>query len=76
MISSTSGFNKYDKPDADCLGHQVYGFGSGKRGQLGVSKDRIRSVSLPQVTIGLDDIEIVGISANGDHSAALSGEST
>ena len=76
MISSTSSFNKYDKPDADCLGNQVYGFGSGKRGQLGVSKDRIRSVSLPQVTIGLDGIEIVGISANGDRSAALSGEST
>ncbi|KAH9773691.1 hypothetical protein KPL71_013401 [Citrus sinensis] len=58
----------------DCLGNQVYGFGSGKRGQLGVSKDRIRSVSLPQVTIGLHDIEIVGISANGDRSAALSAE--
>ncbi|KAH9709350.1 hypothetical protein KPL70_013142 [Citrus sinensis] len=58
----------------DCLGNQVYGFGSGKRGQLGVSKDRIRSVSLPQVTIGLDGIEIVGISANGDRSAALSAE--
>lgn len=76
MISSISSSNKYDKPDADCLGNQVYGFGSGKRGQLGVSKDRIRSVSLPQVTIGLDGIEIVGISANGDRSAALSGEST
>ncbi|GAY36554.1 hypothetical protein CUMW_022910 [Citrus unshiu] len=44
------------------------------KGQLGVSKDRIRSVSLPQVTIGLDGIEIVGISANGDRSAALSAE--
>lgn len=58
----------------DCLGNQVYGFGSGKRGQLGVSNDRIRSVSLPQVTIGLHDIEIVGISASGDRSAALSAD--
>ncbi|XP_031247413.1 ultraviolet-B receptor UVR8 [Pistacia vera] len=56
----------------DCLGNQVYGFGSGKRGQLGISKDKIRSVSLPQVTNGFEDVEIVGISANGDHSASLS----
>ncbi|KAJ0095166.1 hypothetical protein Patl1_16313 [Pistacia atlantica] len=56
----------------DCLGNQVYGFGSGKRGQLGISKDKIRLVSLPQVTNGFEDVEIVGISANGDHSASLS----
>ncbi|GAU41379.1 hypothetical protein TSUD_398160 [Trifolium subterraneum] len=54
------------------LSNQVYGFGSGKRGQLGVSKDKIKSINLPEVVNGLEDVEIVGVSANGDHSAALS----
>lgn len=54
-------------------GGTVYGFGSGKRGQLGVSMDNTRSVSLPQATVGLEGIEIVSIDAKGDHSAALSG---
>ncbi|KAK1552874.1 hypothetical protein Q3G72_024799 [Acer saccharum] len=58
----------------DCLGNQVYGFGSGKRGQLGISTEKIKSVSLPQVTNGFEDVEIVGISANGDHSAAISAD--
>ncbi|KAL3570033.1 hypothetical protein D5086_027282 [Populus alba] len=52
-------------------GNQVYGFGSGKRGQLGISKDKIKSINLPQVTCGLEDVQIVSISANGDHSAAI-----
>ncbi|KAK7274714.1 hypothetical protein RIF29_15811 [Crotalaria pallida] len=52
--------------------NQVYGFGSGKRGQLGVSKDKIKSINLPQVMSGLEDVEIAQIAANGDHSAALS----
>ncbi|CAI9092739.1 OLC1v1028064C1 [Oldenlandia corymbosa var. corymbosa] len=52
-------------------GGQVYGFGSGKRGQLGISVDRVRSLSLPQATIGLDNIKIMSVYANGDHSAAL-----
>ena len=51
----------------------IYGFGFGKRGQLGVSMDDIKSISLPQATVGLEGIEIVSIDANGDHSAALSG---
>ncbi|XP_052173300.1 ultraviolet-B receptor UVR8 isoform X2 [Diospyros lotus] len=55
-------------------GKRVYGFGSGKRGQLGTSEDKIGSVSLPQTTVGLEDIQIVSIHANGDHSAALSGD--
>ncbi|CAL5428890.1 unnamed protein product [Camellia sinensis] len=55
-------------------GDQVYGFGSGKRGQLGISKDKTGSTSLPQTTFGLKDIKIVGILANGDHSAALSAD--
>lgn len=53
---------------------QVFGFGFGKRGQLGISTDKIKSVSLPQITFGLEDVQIARISANGDHSAALSGE--
>ncbi|XP_015894882.2 ultraviolet-B receptor UVR8 isoform X1 [Ziziphus jujuba] len=53
-------------------GDQVYAFGSGKRGQLGISKGRVNSVCLPEVTCGLEDVEIVSIAANGDHSAALS----
>ncbi|KAI4328375.1 hypothetical protein L6164_020732 [Bauhinia variegata] len=56
----------------DCSLNQVYGFGSGKRGQLGVSKDRIKSINLPQVVSGFEDVKIVEIAANGDHSAALS----
>jgi len=52
----------------------VCGFGSGKRGQLGFSSDRIKSVNLPCVVSGLKDVEVVRISANGDHSAAISGK--
>ncbi|KAL0358023.1 UNVERIFIED_CONTAM: Ultraviolet-B receptor UVR8 [Sesamum calycinum] len=52
--------------------HQVYGFGSGKRGQLGVSTEKVKSTSLPQITMGLTNVRIMNISANGDHSAALS----
>ncbi|KAA8529475.1 hypothetical protein F0562_033726 [Nyssa sinensis] len=55
-------------------GDQVYGFGSGKRGQLGISKEKIGSVSLPQITIGLEDAKMISIHANGDHSAALSAD--
>lgn len=53
-------------------GDQVYGFGSGKRGQLGVSKDKIKSLNLPHLCSGFEGTELVNISANGDHSAALS----
>ncbi|GLT98353.1 hypothetical protein SLE2022_158620 [Rubroshorea leprosula] len=58
----------------DCPGDQVYGFGAGKRGQLGVSINNIKSINLPQVTCGLKDIKITAISANGDHSAAISAD--
>ncbi|KAL0336298.1 UNVERIFIED_CONTAM: putative E3 ubiquitin-protein ligase HERC1 [Sesamum radiatum] len=54
--------------------HQVYGFGSGKRGQLGVSTEKVKSTSLPQITMGLTNVRIMNISANGDHSAALSAD--
>ncbi|KAI3467406.1 hypothetical protein Pfo_024069 [Paulownia fortunei] len=54
--------------------NQVYGFGSGKRGQLGISIDKVKSTSLPQITMGLTNLKIINISANGDHSAALSAD--
>ncbi|GMY26079.1 ultraviolet-B receptor UVR8 isoform X2 [Fagus crenata] len=53
-------------------GNQIYAFGSGKRGQLGISKDKVKLITLPEVTYGLEDVKIVSIAANGDHSAALS----
>ncbi|KAL6350533.1 hypothetical protein AAG906_019180 [Vitis piasezkii] len=59
---------------AGLSGDQVYGFGSGKRGQLGVSMDSTRSISVPQATVGLEGVEIISIDANGDHSAALSAD--
>lgn len=62
--------------DADCIGNQVYGFGSGKRGQLGVSNDKVKSVNVPRTVTGFESVEIIGIAANGDHSAAVSGNTT
>ncbi|GMN41766.1 hypothetical protein TIFTF001_010991, partial [Ficus carica] len=56
-------------------GDRVYAFGSGKRGQLGISTDKISTVNLPKVTCGLEGAKIASIAANGDHSAALSGGS-
>ncbi|XP_057493669.1 ultraviolet-B receptor UVR8 isoform X2 [Actinidia eriantha] len=56
-------------------GDRIYGFGSGKRGQLGISTEKIGSICRPQTTIGLEGVKIYSIHANGDHSAALSGRS-
>lgn len=56
----------------DDVGYRVHGFGSGKRGQLGISKDKVRLINTPQATLGLEDVTIVSIHADGDHSAALS----
>nr|GMD16954.1 ultraviolet-B receptor UVR8 isoform X1 [Ipomoea batatas] len=53
------------------LGDRVFGFGSGKRGQLGISDDKVKSVAIPQVTLGLENLKISAIIANGDHSAAI-----
>ncbi|XP_059316696.1 ultraviolet-B receptor UVR8 isoform X1 [Lycium ferocissimum] len=50
----------------------IYGFGSGKRGQLGISDDKQKLVSTPQVTLGFENVKIRSITANGDHSAAIS----
>ncbi|KAM5567097.1 hypothetical protein ABKV19_015290 [Rosa sericea] len=55
-------------------GDEVYGFGSGKRGQLGISKDKIKSISLPERIYGLEGVKVTSIIANGDQSAALSAE--
>lgn len=69
-----SSINNWDQSGTGLSGDQVYGFGSGKRGQLGVSMDNNRSISVPQATVGLEGVEIISIDANGDHSAALSGK--
>ncbi|XP_058105991.1 ultraviolet-B receptor UVR8 isoform X2 [Magnolia sinica] len=54
-------------------GDSLHGFGSGRRGQLGISTDRkSRSFAVPQAIYGLEDVEIASICANGDHSVALS----
>ena len=72
-LSMGSNIHNWDQSGAGLSGDTVYGFGSGKRGQLGVSMDNIISISLPQATVGLKCVEIVSIDANGDHSASLSG---
>lgn len=58
----------------DNVENPVYGFGSGKRCQLGMSMDKVKSSSLPQITMGLENLKIISIYANGDHSAALSAD--
>ncbi|GAB4839939.1 hypothetical protein Ancab_020649 [Ancistrocladus abbreviatus] len=55
-------------------GKQVYGFGSGKHGQLGVSTDKIKSSGLPLLCLGFENVNIMNITANGDHSAALTAD--
>lgn len=53
-------------------GDQIYGFGYGKRGQLGII-NKVKSINLPQSVTGLKEVNVSSIIANGDHSAALSG---
>lgn len=53
-------------------GDQVYSFGSGKRGQLGISNEKVKSMSLPRSVSGLEEVNVSSVIANGDHSAALS----
>ncbi|EPS68384.1 hypothetical protein M569_06389, partial [Genlisea aurea] len=52
--------------------NQVYAFGAGKRGQLGISTNK--SESTPRMTSGFTNLKISNVYANGDHSAALSGD--
>lgn len=65
--------------DHYCTGHlkeQIYGFGSGKRGQLSVGMDNVKRLcNIPQIIYGFEDNEIASIAANGDQSAALTGNS-
>ncbi|KAK9675782.1 hypothetical protein RND81_11G030800 [Saponaria officinalis] len=56
------------------VGDQLYGFGSNKRGQLGVLTDKIRSLNTPQPCLGFESAELVTVIANGDHSAAISAD--
>lgn len=64
---------------------EVYGFGSCKRGQLGVGDldylkttqpdfRRTGKVPVPRKVVGLRGHRIVLLTANGDHSGALCGE--
>lgn len=56
------------------LGDLLYAFGSGRRGQLGTSLDSSRkSIAVPHAIHGFKDDEMIAVSANGDHSALLSG---
>lgn len=55
-------------------GDEVYGFGSGKRGQLGISKDKIKSIGLPERIYGFEGVTITSIIASGDQSAAVSAD--
>ncbi|RWW79742.1 hypothetical protein BHE74_00011955 [Ensete ventricosum] len=55
-------------------GDVIYGFGSGRHGQIGKHlSGGQRSLNLPTAVQGFDDHKIVSMHANGDHSAALSG---
>ncbi|KAL9263480.1 Ultraviolet-B receptor UVR8-like protein [Drosera capensis] len=53
---------------------KLYGFGYGKRGQLGVSKETTKFYAIPQLCLGLQGAKIVTVIANGDHSAALTAD--
>jgi alpha-tubulin suppressor-like RCC1 family protein len=60
----------------------VYAFGSNRRGQLGIEipqqpqtkgTKNVACISKPQSITTLNSKKLVAISANGDHSAALTG---
>jgi len=54
----------------------IYGFGSARHGQVGIpvsGPHRVRSCNLPRVIHGFENHNVVYICANGDQSAALSG---
>ncbi|GJY47646.1 putative reverse transcriptase domain-containing protein [Tanacetum coccineum] len=39
-------------------GNQVYGFGCGKRGQLGISNEKVKSINLSQSVCGLNKVNV------------------
>lgn len=52
--------------------NSVYGFGSGRRGQVGKSASKNQKIySIPRLIDGFPNCKIVNLYANGDHSAAL-----
>lgn len=56
-------------------GSLVYGFGSGRHGQIGMFESETqKSHNFPKVIEGFENCEVVGIYANGDRSAALSAD--
>ncbi|XP_072951240.1 ultraviolet-B receptor UVR8 [Typha angustifolia] len=56
-------------------GDVIYGFGSGRHGQIGQCLSRAqRSYNCPEVIQGFGDCKFVGLFANGDHSAALTSD--
>ncbi|XP_026665411.2 ultraviolet-B receptor UVR8 isoform X3 [Phoenix dactylifera] len=61
--------------DAGSSGSSIYGFGSGRHGQIGMFESGTqRSHNFPKVIEGFENCEVVSIYANGDHSAALSAD--
>jgi secretion-regulating guanine nucleotide exchange factor len=55
--------------------NSVYGFGSARRGQVGkpASKNQ-KFYNIPRLIDGFPNCKILGLYANGDHSAALDGK--
>lgn len=52
--------------------NSVYGFGSARRGQVGKSASKNQKFyNIPRLIDGFPNCKIVGLYANGDHSAAL-----
>ncbi|KAG0464929.1 hypothetical protein HPP92_019093 [Vanilla planifolia] len=54
-------------------GYSVYGYGSGRHGQIGRQlRERRKFVSTPEIIHGFEGSTVDFLYANGDHSAALS----
>ncbi|KAM0894961.1 hypothetical protein ACQ4PT_024124 [Festuca glaucescens] len=52
--------------------NSIYGFGSARRGQVGKSASKNQKFyNIPRLIDGFPNCKIVGLYANGDHSAAL-----
>ncbi|KAG0463530.1 hypothetical protein HPP92_019599 [Vanilla planifolia] len=58
-------------------GYSVYGYGSGRHGQIGRQlREHRKFVSTPEIIHGFEGSTVDFLYANGDHSAALSEGST